>query len=107
MPYKMRLFYRFSIFSYKILNKHISLNFSIDTFLNTDIDHSYSLRVRKKDIFKHPKVRTVLGERSLSIFLCKFVNNVILHAFNLSMKDYKNSIFCNLFLYFDAFKLLI
>ena len=65
MPYKMRLFYRFSIFSYKILNKHISLNFSIETFLHTDNDHSNSMRVRNKDIFKTPKARTVLGEISL------------------------------------------
>ena len=94
MPYRYRLFYRFSIFSYKIMNNvflpSICESITIDSSLGT------SLSLRSAKIVKTIITRTKAGERKLSFFLSNFVNNVLKFLLNMNFRDFKTAIMVNI-----------
>ena len=89
MPFRYRLFYRLSLFSYKILNRQILLNiFSSIQFHDTE-----TLERQRKQHFSlcaTPNWRTYAGTKRLSYFLPNFVNVVLKNSFNLSFNDFNS-----------------
>ena len=102
MPLRYRLFYRLSLFSYKILNRQILLNiFSSIQFHDTE-----TLERQRKQHFSlcaTPNWRTYAGTKRLSYFLPNFVNVVLKNSFNLSFNDFNSFITDNLRLLYDNF----
>ena len=99
-PLKFRLFYRFCLFSYKILRGNILKNIKAQLEPSNDL---HDLRSASRNIFNVPFARTMRGSLRISIFLPKIVNNVFRHVFNLDLKDFKQSILSNLSSYFNSF----
>ena len=95
LPYFCRLFYRFSMLSYKILNENClnqilkSLNFHNNSY--TD-----KLRNGSSKIFDEIYSHTHSGDRRLTIFIIKFVNNIIKFSYRLSFNDFKKCIISNI-----------
>ena len=72
LPFKLRFFYRISIFSYKIMNGKYLPNFFEKLNFN---DNTKNLR--SKEILFVPRELTKFGSHILSIFLPKFLNVVL------------------------------
>jgi len=87
MPFKFRLFYRFSLFTHKILNNHILHN--IFSLLTPTSKATHNLRDSSRNIFQESKVSTKDGSKRISYILALFVNKVLRHSFNLNSKDFK------------------
>ena len=87
MPFKFRLFYRFSLFTHKILNNHILHN--IFSLLTPTSKATHNLRDSSRNIFQESKVATKDGSKRISYILALFVNKVLRHSFNLNSKDFK------------------
>ena len=81
MPFKYRLFYRFSLFSHKILNKHFLLNISD---LLKPIVKTYSTREKNTNLFEIPLILSKSGAKRISIVLSMMVNKVLRNSTNLS-----------------------
>ena len=92
-PLKIRLFYRFSLFSYKIVNNLILSDFNI---LSEKNNH-YNLRNSSKSLYVVPKIKTESGKKRLSYLLPLFLNGVLRNSVYLSVKDFKFLICTNLF----------
>ena len=103
-PYKYRLLYRFSTFSYKILKQCLLVN--IFTKLIPKV-YKRSLRSTTSLIYVIPICKTNLGQKRLSFFLPKFVNLILKHSYNLSFNDFKKAILSNIVVYFEKFILLL
>ena len=99
-PLKFRLFYRFCLFSYKILRGKILKNIKAQLEPSND---SYDLRSASRNIFNVPFARSKRGSLRISIFLPKLVNSVLRNVYNLDLKDFKQTILANLTLYFNSF----
>ena len=104
MPFFYRYLFRFSIFSYKILNSNFLTN--IKNKLKLYQKKHYFLR-EKNIIFESPTVKTVCGEKRLSVFLPKFVNIVLKNYFYLNYNDLRSSLLTNLNIYFENFQNLL
>jgi hypothetical protein len=103
IPFKYRLFYRFCLFSHKILNKHFLLNISDLLKL---IVKSYSTREKNTNLFEIPLILSNSGAKRISIVLSIMVNNVLRNSTNSSFKDFSEYILSNLhslFLKFSQF----
>jgi hypothetical protein len=74
MPFKYRLFYRFSLFSHKILNKHFLLNISD---LLKPIVKTYSTREKNTNLFEVPLILSNSGAKRISVVLSMMVNKVL------------------------------
>jgi hypothetical protein len=98
-PFKIRLFYRLSLFSYKIVNNLILSQFNI---LSEKQNH-YNLRSSSKSLYIIPKVKTESGKKRLSDLLPLFLNNVLRNSVFLSLKDFKFLICTNLFHFLNDF----
>ena len=104
LPFKIRLFYRFSLFSYKLLNSNCLLKICKSFEYNQNsISYNYNLRNQDSKIVNIINRRTKSGDKCLSFILSKFVNNIIKHSYNLNLKDYKSCIFSNLLNQFNLF----
>ena len=89
MPFRVRYFYRLSIFSYKVLNKQILKQ--IQGKLVFTVNQTMSkLRSRKPEIIEVPGHDLNAGSRRLSIFLPRFVNLIIRDSFKLTFNEFKN-----------------
>ena len=99
-PFKFRLFYRFCLFTHKILNGRILKNIKAQLVSSDD---TYDLRTGSRNIFVVPFARSKRGSLRISIFLPKLVNNVFRFMFNLDIKDFKISILSNISTYFNSF----
>ena len=97
LPFKLRFFYRISIFVYKILNGNILNNFNKLKF------HYDFNNLRNVEIADVPFESTKCGSHRLDIFLPRFVNAVIKLAFQLSFRDYKRFLINNIFILFNNF----
>ena len=95
MPFRVRYFYRISIFSYKVLNKHFLRQIAEKIELQETSSMS-RLRGRKPDLAVVPTYNKNNGCRRLSIFLPRFINLIIREAYNLPFLDFKKAIFSNL-----------
>ena len=100
LPYRYRLFYRFSIFSFKIMNNTYLEN------IKTRVCHYVDANVRpqrtaslnkyiQKNIMDAIITRTKSGEHCLSVFLISFINSVIKDTFLLEFSNYKTFIRTN------------
>ena len=100
LPYRYRLFYRFSIFSFKIMNNIYLEN------IKTRVCHHVDMNVRpqrtaslnkyiQKNIVNAIITRTKSGEQCLSVFLISFINSVIKDTFLLEFSKYKSFIRSN------------
>jgi hypothetical protein len=104
MPFKYRLFYRFSLFSHKILNKHFLLNISD---LLKPIIKTYCTREKNTNIFEIPLILSNSGAKRISIVLSMMVNKVLRNSTNLSFKDFSEYILSNLHFLFLKFSQFI
>ena len=104
LPYRIRLFYRFSIFSYKILNQTLLKPFYSKLSFKNNIK---SLRNSTLKILEEPFCRTTCGQKRISYFLPKFTNIVIKFSFNLNNLEFKKFLNNNLILLFEKFNSLI
>ena len=109
LPYKLRLVYRLSIFSYKILNNQILKKFKSNLIVFKDLSVSSRLRdlnVAKinQKIFNVPNVNTKHGEFKLSFFRPNFINNFIRNSFNLIFVEFKRHIKVMLLIFYNDFK---
>ena len=86
MPFKLRLLYRFSWFSYKVYNKCIMKDF-YDIFLTTNVSHNYNLR--RKNLVNVISTNTVYGGRCLSVFIGNFINNVLCSSIALPIINFR------------------
>ena len=98
-PFKIRLFYRLSLFSYKIVNNLILSEFNI----LSEKPNYYNLRNTTKSIYIIPKVKTESGKKRLSYLLPLFLNSVLRNSVYLSLKDFKFLICTNLFQFINDF----
>ena len=88
MPFKMRIFYRLSLFSYKILNKQFLVNiFDSVAFVAQETNDKH--RSQYYSYCNMPRWSTYAGMKRLSYFLPNFVNVVIKHTYNFKLSDYK------------------
>lgn len=106
LPFKYRLFFRFCLFSYKILNKQILNNILNSLKLN---ENPCNLREFGRDIYCVPFSGTNKGNKRISIYLTKLVNKILRNSFNLNLIDFENFLLLNidsLFLKFEKFILI-
>ena len=88
MPFKMRIFYRLSLFSYKILNKQFLVNiFDSVAFVAQETNDKH--RSQYYSYCNMPRWSTYAGMKRLSYFLPNFVNVVIKHTYTSKLSDYK------------------
>jgi len=97
LPFKCRLFYRFSIFSYKIIHKSIMSGFQLTL-------NSHDYLTRNHNIYVVPESNSALCAKRLSVFLPKLVNYVLRLSINHCFKDFKNSLIANLADYYSKFE---
>jgi len=103
MPYRYRLFYRFSLFSFKILNHEILPHIFSQL---TPYSSSRELRESSKSIFHVPKPLNKHSERCLSYALAIFVNKILKNSFKHCFKDFKISLLENISILFPKFALV-
>ena len=100
LPFKCRLFYRFSLFSLKLLNNQILPNI----FCKFEfICSSYDLRESSKNLVGLPFSRTMTGAKRLSYSIPIFVNKITRSSFNLCFKGFKSIILQNFLILFNKF----
>ena len=104
MPFKYRLFYRFSIFSYKIINRFILHNINDEL---VQLDNSKNLRDATRNLYYVPSCRTMMGAKRISVCLPQLINKVMRSSFNLNFCDFKNFILDNLSILFVKFQILV
>ena len=105
IPFKYRLFYRFSLFSHKILNTFFLLN--ISNFLKP-VEKTVNTRSNRTNLFITPLVLSHRGSKRISIVLTIMINKVLRNSTNLNIKDYItyiNSNISDLFQKFSKFVL--
>ena len=101
-PFKFRLLYRFSLFSYKILNKTILTNIYQRLKFR-----SYDRSLRNISVLNIFVCKTSCGYKRLTYFLSKFVNKIVKFSFQLEVKDFKNFILTNLINFYEQFNKLL
>ena len=111
LPFRYRLFYRFSIFSFKIMNELYLENIKarVCHLSNKNIRPQRTASLNKyiqKNIMDVITTRTKSGEHSLSFFLISFINLVIKDSFLLEFTLYKKFISTNFSNLFDSFSQL-
>jgi hypothetical protein len=104
LPFKFRLFYRISLFCYKILNNQILNVIFSSLILNPNI---HNTRESSRHIFCVPFSRSSKCSKRLSIFLPKLVNGVLRYSSNLNLTDFKNYIITNIFTLFEKFATIL
>ena len=104
MPFKIRLLYRFSWFSYKIYNKCIMKDF-FDTYLTNNVIHGYNLR--HKNLVKITPANTVNGDRCLCVFIGSFINSVLCSSIYLPILNFRQFLLSNLLNLYDDFSNLL
>ena len=77
LPYRLRIFFNLCIFSHKIQNNSILQNI-VTNLKRLQTEHD----LRDKRIFIVPKSKTKTGAKRLTIFLAKFVNNILFYLKN-------------------------
>ena len=100
-----RFLYRFSQFSYKVIN-----NVILKEFKNTYISYcpvNTSLRSTTRDIFRVTLCTMSKGRRALSYFLPNFCNKILRDNLNLSFSNFSTKISVDLILYTEIFKQML
>lgn len=99
-----RMFYRFSLFSYRVLNGTILGDLGGGLKFRPQVK---GLREGTRGLVTVPFSRTTRGLRRISVFLPKFVNLVIRRAYGLSFSDYKAFVLDGLSGLFDKFRAIL
>ena len=100
LPFDLRLVYRLSIFSYKIMKAKILIPFYNNLYFK---DLSFSRRGRNNEILNVPFEATVSGSQRLGVFLPKFINTVIKSSYEHNYKDFIDSTISNIYFLYDNF----
>jgi len=100
MPFKYRLFYRFSLFSHKILNKFFLLNISN---LLKPVEKIVNTRNHCTNLFITPLVLSHSGSKRISVVLTIMINKVLRNSTNLNIKDFITYLNLNLSTLFQQF----
>jgi hypothetical protein len=94
LPFKYRIFFRFAMFSYKIMNRHILHNFCDDL---VQIENCKNLRNDTRRLFETPTWKLVVGAKRLSVCLPELINKVLrLSYVNTNLNEFKNYVTVNL-----------
>ena len=104
LPFKYRLFFRFCLFSYKILNNQILNNILISLKLK---ENPCNLRDFNRDIYCVPFSGTNKGNKRISIYLTKLVNKVLGNSFKSNLINFKNFLLNNITFLFEKFEKFI
>ena len=104
LPFKYRLFFRFSLFSYKIVNNLILKD--IGKFLKHHIK-IVNTRDNSSNIYDVPIVNSYMGAKRISIYLAIMINNVLKKSTNLPMKDFKEIMLLNLSILYPKFSIFV
>ena len=99
-PFKYRLFYRFCLFSRKILKGQILAKIHDKLAISHNL---HDLRKSSKNILEVPFARSKRGAPRISIVLPKLVNNVLRNIYNHDLSIFKELIFVNINKYFLSF----
>ncbi len=106
LPFKYRIFSRFSTFCFEILNNLILSDFFKELKPNNNVKNT---RCHTRNIFTVPRSLTTKSGKRLSIYLPQMVNKVIKYSFNLTFDLFKQFILFNisaLYLKFDFFHII-
>jgi hypothetical protein len=121
-PYKYRVFYRLSLFMYKIMNGNV-LQHIKDRLISSDLTEESTTnltRYRKRCIlasqnttsfetdaclFVVPKRNTKSGELSISIFLPNFINKILKKSYDFNFSEFKFFILHNILILYSKFEL--
>ena len=102
MPFRVRYFYRISVFSYKVLNRHFLRQ--IEAKIEWEEKSATGrLRSREPELTIVPKCNKNSGFRRLSVFLPRFVNLITREALRLPFLEFKKAMFSDLILNFEKF----
>ena len=104
MPFKYRIFFRFSIFSYKIINHFILRNIYDELVL---LDNCKNLRDSTRNLYYVPSCRSKMGSKRITVCLPQLINKVIRSSYNLNFFDFKNFILNNVSVLFVKFQILV
>ena len=102
LPFKYRIFLRFSTFCFKILNNIILFNFFKELKPNINVKNT---RCHSRNIFTVPRSLTTKSGKRLSIYLPQLVNKIIRYSDNLTFKLFKQFILFNITDLFSKFDL--
>ena len=93
LPFYCRLFYRLSLFAYKILNGQI-----LPAIKNDLLSISANLRQFGdiRNIYVEPFSKIRKHSKRISSFLPKFCNKILRYSYNLKLSDFKTSLLSNL-----------
>ena len=100
LPFRYRLLFRFSIFSYKIVNKFILNNIFSLLKPNESVANT---RKTSSNLYDVPIVVSNKGSRRISIVLANTMNKVLKTYTNLSFKDFKEAVLSSLSLLYIKF----
>ena len=100
LPYRYRLLFRFSLFSYKIVN-----NFILNDIKNIlkPIVKAANTRATSSNLYEVPLVLSYCGCKRISLSLATMMNKVLKNFTNLILKDFKEIILGNLSLLYLKF----
>ena len=104
LPFRYRLLFRFSIFSYKIVNKFILNNIFSLLKPNESVANT---RKTSSNLYDVPIVVSNKGSRRISIVLANTMNKVLKTYTNLSFKDFKEAVLSSLSLLYIKFSKFI
>ena len=88
LPFYCRMFYRLSLFSYKILRDQILPSIKADL----KVSNPNFLNLRQtvdRNIFEVPLCRTIKHSRRLSCLLPKFCNKILRYSYYYKLSDFK------------------
>ena len=102
MPFRVRFFYRVSIFCFKILNRQI-LGRILRQIVFIENPLPNRLRNKEPELVMVPNGRTISGARRLTIFLPVLVNLLLRNTYTFAFTDFKKNILSNLFGKFETF----
>jgi len=98
MPFRLRIFFRQSLFVHKIMNENFLPEFKLGLQVAVK---GYSLRNAEEYVI--PGARTIAGSRRLSNILPKFLNQIFKGSIYLKLCDFKNFLLLNLITFFNIY----
>ena len=102
--FQHRVFYRLSIFSFRIVSTRKPINLFND--LRFNYDKKVNVSLRNKNSLSVPVLNKKVGERIFVCFFTKFINHFYIDYINIKFKIFKNFISNNLNNFLSQFTIL-